>query len=71
MYKYSPKSPSINVYALDETYFLAAATRFANGFSHVYILITCIPDMISFISLTLSSVLSAVLSRKTDDFLPK
>lgn len=54
-----------------KTYFLALATKAANGFSHVYILITCIPEMISFIRRTLSSVLMAVFNLSADVFFPK
>uniref|UniRef100_A0A1B0BLW3 Uncharacterized protein n=1 Tax=Glossina palpalis gambiensis TaxID=67801 RepID=A0A1B0BLW3_9MUSC len=39
--------------------------------SHAYILITCIPDIISFIRRTRSSVRKAVRKRKTEVFLPK
>ena len=41
-----------------------SATNLANGSSHVYILITLIPEMISFITLILSSVKTAVLDLK-------
>ena len=57
--------------ATSSTYFLAKAISCANGFSQQYILITCIPEMISFMSLTLSSVLNAVLNLKTDVLLPR
>lgn len=53
-----------------KTYLRAKATSLANGFSHVYILITWIPEIISFISRTLSSVLMAVLKRKDEVFFP-
>lgn len=52
------------------TYFLAYCTKYAKGFSQVYILITCIPEMISFIKRTLSSVLMAVFSRSSEVFFP-
>lgn len=45
--------------------------RFANGFSHVYILITCIPEISSFIKRNLLSVLIAVFNRKTEIFFAK
>lgn len=51
-------------------YFRAFSTKLANGFSHVYILMTCIPEMISFIRRTLSSVLMAVFRRNIDVILP-
>uniref|UniRef100_A0A1B0A237 Uncharacterized protein n=1 Tax=Glossina pallidipes TaxID=7398 RepID=A0A1B0A237_GLOPL len=41
------------------------------GISHAYILITCIPDIISFIRRTRSSVRNAVRKRNTEVFLPK
>lgn len=44
-------------------YFLAESINNANGFSQVYILITWIPFIISFISRTLSSVRAAVFKR--------
>lgn len=53
------------------SYLLAKEISFANGFSQAYIFITCMPDMISFINLTLSSVRSAVLNLKTDVLFPK
>lgn len=43
---------------------------FANGFSHVYILITRIAEMISFIVRILSSVRLAVSSRSLENTLP-
>lgn len=53
-----------------KSYFLAYCIRFENGFSHVYILIICIPEIISSINLTLSSVLWAVLIRNSEAFFP-
>src|SRR5699024_10963097 len=41
-------------------YFLASATRFANGSSQLYILMTRIPDMISFMKRSRVSVNMAV-----------
>jgi len=52
------------------THFLACRTRSANGFSHVYILITWMPEIISSINLTLSSVLGAIFNRNSDVFFP-
>lgn len=52
------------------TYFLAYETILANGFSHVYILMTCIPAIISFIKRTRSSVLIAVRNLKLEVFFP-
>lgn len=52
------------------TYRLACSTNLANGFSHVYILIICTPEMISFINRIRLSVLRAVLSRNFDVNLP-
>lgn len=43
------------------TYFLILATSSPNGFSQQYIFITLIPEMISFMTFTLSSVWIAVL----------
>lgn len=42
----------------------------ANGISHVYILITLMPEMISFIVRILSSVRLAVWSRSFENNLP-
>ena len=44
------------------TYLRAVVTRSAKRFSHVYILTTLIPDMISLIIRTLSSVREAVFA---------
>lgn len=52
------------------SYFLACSTRLAKGFSQVYILITCMPEMISSINWILSSVFLVVLDRISDIFLP-
>lgn len=52
-------------------YLRVQLTSFENGISHVYILMTCIPEMISFISRTRSSVLIAVFSRYSDVFFPR
>lgn len=52
------------------TYLLAISTRDEKGFSQVYIFITCIPEIISFISLTLSSVRVAIFNRNEEVFFP-
>lgn len=48
------------------TNFRARLTSASNGFSQVYILITCIPLIISDIRRTLSSVLTATFKRNFD-----
>lgn len=40
------------------------------GFSHVYILMTFMPEIISFIKRTLSSVILAVFDRNSECFFP-
>lgn len=62
---------NIKVLSCQVTYLLAKEISLANGFSQVYILMTCIPDTISFINLTLSSVRNAVLNLKTEVLFPK
>lgn len=52
------------------THFLACRTRYAKGLSHVYILITWMPEIISFIRRTLSSVLGAIFNRNSEVFFP-
>lgn len=54
----------------NHTYFLVYFMRFPKGFSHVYILITCIPEMISFINRILSSVFFAVCKRNLEIIFP-
>lgn len=52
------------------TNFLMYFISFAKGFSQVYILITCIPEIISFIKHILLSVILAVFNRVRDIFFP-
>ena len=47
---------------------LRLATSLAKGFSQVYILMTLIPEMISFITLMRSSVRAAILDLKKKKF---
>ena len=47
---------------------LRLATSLAKGFSQVYILMTLIPEMISFITLMRSSVRAAILNLKKISF---
>jgi hypothetical protein len=58
-------------HATGEAYLRVLLTSLANGTSHVYILMTCIPEMISFISRTRSSVRIAVFRRYSDVFFPR
>lgn len=51
-------------------YFLACSISIANGFSHVYIFINCMHEMISVSKRILSSVFFAVFDRYTEFFFP-
>lgn len=57
---------TFNEWNLLNTYTLAKDTSFAKGFSQVYILITWIPEIISFINRTRSSVRIAVFNLNID-----